>query len=156
MLFMGNWRKNFRKIVEHITKKNFEENKKFIESIPILSKIENAQKILLCSSLYKESFYEGKFIVREGEPAQCLYFVKESEVNCILKGKIVRNLKKGDNFGERSVLINSTRSLDYITKNNCICYSVFSSTLETMLGKNFRTLLYLNFIKSYFTPSNIS
>jgi CRP-like cAMP-binding protein len=149
-------RKNFRKIVEHITKKHFEENKKFIESIPILANIENTQKTLLCSSLYKESFDEGKYIVREGDPAQCIYIVKEGEVNCILKGKIVRTLRKGDNFGERSVLIDSSRSLDCIAKTNCICYSVSSFTLETMLGKNFRTLLYLNFIKSYFTPSNIS
>ena len=148
-------RKNFRKIVEHITKKHFEENKKFIESIPILANIENTQKTLLCSSLYKESFDEGKYIVREGEPAQCLYIVKEGEVNCILKGKIVRTLRKGDNFGERSVLIDSTRSLDCIAKSNCICYSVSSFTLETMLGKNFRTLLYLNFIKSSFTRSKI-
>ena len=148
-------RKNFRKIVEHITKKHFEENKKFIESIPILANIENTQKTLLCSSLYKESFDEGKYIVREGEPAQCLYIVKEGEVNCILKGKIVRTLRKGDNFGERSVLIDSTRSLDCIAKSNCICYSVSSFTLETMLGKNFRTLLYLNFINSSFTRSKI-
>ena len=148
-------RKNFRKIVEHISKKHFEENKKFIESIPILANIENTQKTLLCSSLYKESFDEGKYIVREGEPAQCLYIVKEGEVNCILKGKIVRTLRKGDNFGERSVLIDSTRSLDCIAKSNCICYSVSSFTLETMLGKNFRTLLYLNFIKSSFTRSKI-
>ena len=148
-------RKNFRKIVEHITKKNFEENKKFIESIPILANIENTQKTLLCSSLYKESFDEGKYIVREGDPAQCIYIVKEGEVNCILKGKIVRTLRKGDNFGERSVLIDSSRSLDCIAKTNCICYSVSSFTLETMLGKNFRTLLYLNFIKSSFTRSHI-
>ena len=148
-------RKNFKKIVEYITKKNYEENKQFIESIPILSNIDNTQKSLLCSSLYKESFDEGKYIVREGDPAQCLYIVKEGEVNCILKGKIVRTLRKGDNFGERSVLIDSTRSLDCVAKTKCICYSVSSSTLETMLGKNFRNLLYLNFIKSSFTRSKI-
>jgi CRP-like cAMP-binding protein len=148
-------RKNFKKIVEYITKKNYEENKQFIESIPILSNIDNTQKSLLCSSLYKESFDEGKYIVREGDPAQWLYIVKEGEVNCILKGKIVRTLRKGDNFGERSVLIDSTRSLDCVAKTKCICYSVSSSTLETMLGKNFRNLLYLNFIKSSFTRSKI-
>ena len=52
-------RKNFRKIVDHITKKNFEQSKNFIESIPILANIDHAQKALLCSSLYKESFERG-------------------------------------------------------------------------------------------------
>ncbi len=52
-------RKNFRKIVDYITKKNFEQSKNLIESIPILANIDNAQKALLCSSLYKESLERG-------------------------------------------------------------------------------------------------
>ena len=48
-----------RKIVDYITKKNFEQSKNFIESIPILANIDYAQKALLCSSLYKESFERG-------------------------------------------------------------------------------------------------
>lgn len=146
-------RKNFKKIVDHITKMNFEESKNFVESIPILANIDHAQKAVLCSSLYKESFDEGNYIVKKGEEAHCLYIVKEGEVNCSLNGKIVRTLKKGDNFGERSILVDSTRSLDVIAKTNCVCYSISTNTLKTMLGDNFRTLLYLNFIKSSFTRS---
>ena len=146
-------RKNFKKIVDHITKMNFEESKNFVESIPILANIDHAQKAVLCSSLYKENFEEGHYIVKKGEDAHCLYIVKEGEVNCSLNGKVVRTLKKGDNFGERSILVDSTRSLDVIAKTNCICYSISTNTLKAMLGENFRTLLYLNFIKSSFTKS---
>ena len=148
-------RKNFRKIVDHITKMNYEENKNFIESIPILANIHHTQKIILCSFLYKENFNDGEFIVKKGDQAHCLYIVKEGEVDCSLNGKIVRTLRKGDNFGERSILIDSTRSLDCIAKGNCVCYSVSISTLKNMLGDNFRNSLYLNFIKSAFNKSNI-
>ena len=148
-------RKNFRKIVDHITKKNFEQNKNFIESIPILANIDHAQKALLCSNLYKESFEKGNFIVRKGDPAHCLYIVKEGEVDCSLDGKVVRTLVTGDNFGERSILVDSTRSLDCIAKTDCVCYSVTTSILKSMLGNNFRSLLYLNFIKSSFNRSKI-
>ena len=148
-------RKNFRKIVDHITKKNFEQSKNFIESIPILANIDHAQKALLCSSLYKESFESGQYIVRKGDPAHCLYIVKEGEVDCILDGRVVRTLKTGDNFGERSILVDSTRSLDCIAKSDCVCYSVTTSILKSMLGNNFRSLLYLNFIKSSFNRSQI-
>ena len=148
-------RKNFRKIVDHITKMNYEENKNFIESIPILANIHHTQKIILCSFLYKENFNDGEFIVKKGDQAHCLYIVKEGEVDCSLNGKIVRTLRKGDNFGERSILIDSTRSLDCISKCDCVCYSVSISTLKNMLGDNFRNLLYLNFIKSAFNRSKI-
>ncbi len=148
-------RKNFRKIVDHITKMNYEENKNFIESIPILANIHHTQKIILCSFLYKENFNDGEFIVKKGDQAHCLYIVKEGEVDCSLNGKIVRTLRKGDNFGERSILIDSTRSLDCIAKGNCVCYSVSISTLKNMLGDNFRNSLYLNFIKSAFNKSTI-
>ena len=148
-------RKNFRKIVDHITKMNYEENKNFIESIPILANIHHTQKTILCSFLYKENFQEGDFIVKKGDPAHCLYIVKEGEVDCSLNGKVVRTLRKGDNFGERSILVDSMRSLDCIAKTNCVCYSVSTSTLKSMLGDNFRNLLYLNFIKSAFNRSKI-
>ena len=148
-------RKNFRKIVDHITKMNYEENKNFIESIPILANIHYTQKTILCSFLYKENFQKGHFIVRKGDHANCLYIVKEGEVDCSLNGKVVRTLRKGDNFGERSILIDSMRSLDCIAKTNCVCYSVSTSTLKSMLGDNFRNLLYLNFIKSAFNRSKI-
>lgn len=148
-------RKNFRKIVDHITKMNFEENKNFIESIPILSIIDQCQKTLLCNSLYKETFKEGQLIVKQGELAHCLYIVKEGEVNCTLNNKVVRILKKGNNFGERSVLVDSTRSLDVVAKTNCICYSVSTITLKTMLGDNYRKVLYLNFIKASFSMSKV-
>ena len=63
-------RKNFRKIVEHISKLNFEENKTFIQSIPILAHMDHYQKTLLCVNLIKETFEAGKNIVKAGEPAQ--------------------------------------------------------------------------------------
>ena len=60
-------RRNFRKIIEHITKINYEENLRFIDSIPILSHIEQYQKTILSSSLFKEEFQPNTIIVKKGE-----------------------------------------------------------------------------------------
>jgi hypothetical protein len=57
-------RKLFRKIIEHINKMNFEENKKFIQSIAILDLIEKDQKAILISNLLKEAYDEGDYIVK--------------------------------------------------------------------------------------------
>lgn len=57
-------RRNFRKIVDHINYLNYEENKKFISSIPMLANIENDLKSLLASNLIKEYYEKDKVIVK--------------------------------------------------------------------------------------------
>ena len=146
-------RKNFRKIVDHTTKMNFEENKTFIQSVPILNSIEHYQQAILCVSLIKETFEEGKLIVKEGESADCIYIVKEGEVNIVHDGKVVRTLKRGENFGERSILVQSLRTMDVVAKTNCVCYSISKVTLQNMLGEKYITLLFLNFMKASFITS---
>ena len=148
-------RKNFRKIVEYITKINFEENKTFIQSIPSLANMDHYLQTILCVSLIKEVFNAGKHIVKEGEMSHCIFIIKEGEVDCISKGEIIRTLKKGDNFGERSILVDSTRTMDVVAKTNCVCFSISISTLKNMLGDKFRTFLYLGLIKSSFATSSL-
>lgn len=148
-------RKNFRKIVEYITKINFEENKTFIQSIPILAHIDHYLQTILCVSLIKHEFDAGKYIVKEGEMSNCIYIIKEGEVNCMSKTEVIRTLKKGDNFGERSILVESPRTMDVVAKTKCICFSISIGTLINMLGEKYKTYLYLGFIKSSFATSSL-
>jgi cGMP-dependent protein kinase len=57
-------RRNFRKIVDHINYLNFEENKKFIESVEIFANIANEFKSILASNLIKEYYDKDKYIVK--------------------------------------------------------------------------------------------
>ncbi len=57
-------RRNFRKIVDHINFMNYEENKRFINSIPILANIENDLKSILASNLIKLFYDKDKSIVK--------------------------------------------------------------------------------------------
>lgn len=146
-------RKNFKKIVDHINQLNYEENKQFVHSISILSHIENDQKSILCQNLIKEIYEEGSVIVKEGDDANCLYIIKEGEVNCVFKGKVVVTLRKGDYFGEKAILTDSTRTMDVVAKTKCTCYSISVETLKQMVGEKYRDVLYLNFIKTAFSSS---
>ena len=149
-------RKNFRKIVEHITKINYEENLKFLESVSILSHLEQYQKTILSNNLVKEEFEEGRRIVTKGEFSSCLYIIKSGLVDCIDdNGVIIRTLKEGDNFGERSILSDTKRTLDVVAKTDCVCYSISIATLKSMLGEKYRSFLYLNFMKSAFKKSKL-
>ena len=105
------------------------------------------QKSVLCSNLIKEIYDIGSYIFKKGEKSSCLYIIKEGEVNCSINGKVVRILKKGDHFGEKSILMDSNRSLDCIAKTNCIIYSISIETLKKIIGENYRDILFLNFVK---------
>lgn len=62
-------------------------------------------------------------------------------------------MEKGDHFGERSLLLESTRTMDVISKSKCVCYSISVETLKNMVGEKYRDILYLNFIKMSFSIS---
>ena len=83
-------RKNFKKIVDHINKINFEENKTFIQSIPILSKAEHNLITTLCMSLIKETYKQGTFIFKQGEVPTCISIIKEGQVNIMQGDKLIR------------------------------------------------------------------
>ncbi len=148
-------RNSFRHIVDTSMKENYNENKSFINSVSIFRIMDFYQQSLLCNSLYKEIFLENEIITREGDDANCIYIIKEGEVNCVKNGTVIRTLKEGENFGERSIFVNAKRSLDVIAKSNCICYSISFETLQNILGYNYKDELLKQFIKFSFHTSQI-
>lgn len=144
----------FKQIVDYYTAQVFEENKRFIQSIPMLNILPNEQKCLLYNNLISHTYFEGEYIVKKGEKATCLYIIKRGEANCINdEGVVITVKKQGEFFGERSILIDSTRTLNVTAKTDCICYSVSIETLKIILGDKFRDVLFLNFIKLAFQKS---
>lgn len=91
----------------------------------------------------------------EGDVANCLYIIKDGEVDCTMNGRLIRTLKKGENFGEKSILLESTRTLDVSARINCVLYSISIDTLVNMVGERYKDVLYLNMIKMSFAKSNI-
>jgi cGMP-dependent protein kinase 1 len=146
-------RRNFRKIVDHINSINFKENLKFLNAVSILTHIENEYKSLLAGQLIKEYFEPGDYIVKEGDISSCLFIIKEGEVSCSSKGLKFRTLKKGDNFGERSILLETPRTLDVIAETPCVIYSITVDTLKSMVGDRYKEVLFANFIKYTFQKS---
>jgi CRP-like cAMP-binding protein len=62
-------------------------------------------------------------------------------------------LKKGDYFGEKSILLESLRTMDVVAKTPCICYSISIETFKAMSGDQYKSVLYLNLIKLAFSSS---
>ena len=86
-------------------------------------------------------------LILENETSNCLYIIREGEVDCYSKDTLIRTLKQGDYFGEKSILLGENRSKDVIAKTDCVCYSISTNILAHMIGKNYREILYVNFMK---------
>jgi cGMP-dependent protein kinase len=82
-----------------------------------------------------------------------MYIIKEGEVSCSTNGVEIRVLKKGDHFGEKSLLLECPRTLDVIAKTQCIIYSISIETLNSLFGDKYKDVLLLNFVKMAFALS---
>lgn len=84
-----------------------------------------------------------------------MYIIKDGELNCMDKQKVIRVLKKGDYFGEKSILLETKRSKDIMAKTDCVIYSISAETMKNMIGPKYREILYANFMKMAMTESQV-
>jgi CRP/FNR family transcriptional regulator, cyclic AMP receptor protein len=88
----------------------------------------------------------GELIFEEGEHGSWLYFLIKGEVRIQKKGEIITVLKRrGDLFGEMSVIDNSPRSASIVAINHTICLAIDSSYSKKLDGneKNaFNAIIY--------------
>ena len=146
-------RQVFRKILEFIFTSNYEQNIKFLNGINI--PLDSTIKSIMANNLIQEIYNEGQYIFKEGEFGSCMYIIKEGEVECIKGDKVVRILKKGDNFGQKALLEGDKRSLDVKAKTDCKLYSISSDFFKNQFGENFKEYLYFSFISTAFCNSKI-
>ena len=146
-------RQIFQKILDFIFTLNFEENMKFLNDVNI--PLDDTIKAIMANNLLQQIYKKDQYICREGESGNCMYIIKDGEVECIKGDKVIRILKKGDNFGQKALLEGDKRSLDVKAKTDCIIMSISSEFFKNQFGDNFREQLYLSFISTSFLNSKI-
>lgn len=78
-------RNTFRRAVEEMITKEYEENRKFMEVVRFFHNLTNEQKDAIAAVLIVQKFYKNQIIVTEGDPASSFYIIKEGQVT-VLKG----------------------------------------------------------------------
>lgn len=84
-----------------------------------------------------------------------MYIVKDGELDVKENNKVIRTLKKGDYFGEKSILLENKRSKDVVAKTDVVCYSISTDTLKNMIGAKYKEILFSNFMKMAMTESKV-
>ena len=146
-------RQVFKKILEFIFTSNYEQNMKFLNGINI--PLDSTIKSIMANNLIQEIYDQGKYIFKEGEFGNCMYIIKEGEVECVKGDKVIRVLKQGDNFGQKAILEEGKRSLDVKAKTDCKLYSISSDFFKTQFGENYKEYLYFSFVSTAFILSKV-
>ena len=68
---------SFRSIIFSLNTKKYEENKHFVNSIPVFNSFSSQQKESLLSLIVTHAFNDGQVIVQEGDPGNLLYIIKK-------------------------------------------------------------------------------
>ncbi len=150
-LLWGLRRQVFRKILEYIFTSNYEQNMKFLDGVNM--PLDSTFKSIMANNLIQEIYLKGQYICKQGEFGSCMYIIKDGEVECMKNDKVIRTLKKGDNFGQKALLEGDVRSLDVVARTDCKIYSISAEFFKNQFGDNFREQLYFNFISTSFMIS---
>ena len=89
----------------------------------VLSRVsifKNANELFLNESvrlMKPQIFLPGEYIIRQGEYADCMYFLASGEVSVEVDGKVVAKLGPGSPFGETALIDNQHRNASIISQS---------------------------------------
>src|ERR1700687_2123849 len=66
-----------------------------------------------------EAFGAQQIIFTEGDPGECMYVVKQGEVNVLVRNIIVETIGEGGILGEMALIDKAPRSASAIAKTDC-------------------------------------
>jgi cAMP-dependent protein kinase regulator len=132
-------RSTFKRIV---VKTAFERRKLYenlLENMPLFKTLNGYQRMSIADALYSKSFKKDDVIIKQGDTANCMYFLEEGTVRFYRKQneetKEVKICNKGDYFGELALLTKKPRAATAIANGNDVkCAVLDVDAFERLLG----------------------
>jgi CRP/FNR family transcriptional regulator, cyclic AMP receptor protein len=118
-----------------------EHNKAFLQRVPLLASLSDAQLEALAVGSVRRSFPKGRTIVAEGEPSQSLYILlsgraKVQRSDSEGKEVILAVLGPGECFGEMSLIDEAPRSASVITLESCDFMAINKDSFKALLAQS--------------------
>ena len=97
----------------------------FVDRAPVFRRLTTAQKKSLAAHMHEARFEKDAVIFHLGDLANCIYLIKNGEVEVKVPNRTPVVLKPGDIFGEGSLEPHSTRrgQAKAVTSTNCLVIS---------------------------------
>ena len=148
-------RATFRKTLELLESANYQENKQFIETIPVFETLNANQKEALVHSFSTQYFNPGTKIIKEGDPGELLYIIKEGNVLCTRDEQEIRRMGKGSYFGEQALIYNEMRTATVTAIDNVKAIVISGAKLTKVLGDKLSSIIYQNSMKICIEKNNL-
>ncbi|ORM41242.1 cAMP-dependent protein kinase type I-beta regulatory subunit [Babesia sp. Xinjiang] len=124
----------FRETLKRISLRNYAENREFLDCVTIFEGLSDENKTCITNALLESRFSPGESIVKQGDPGDDLYLIKQGSVDVYINGVRVRTITKGQYFGERAILYGEARSATIQAVDYVICVSISRDILINVLG----------------------
>jgi len=107
----------------------------FLNSMPMLGKLDEGSKQTIAGALKEMEYPEGKNIIDEGDQGDMFYIIRDGEVKCTKGGKEVSvRLKRGNFFGELALLSSQKRAATVTTTKPTTVLCLGRAEFTRMLG----------------------
>ncbi|CAD8075753.1 unnamed protein product [Paramecium primaurelia] len=148
-------RATFRKTIEEITLKEYDENRKFIDQVNFFSFMTSEQRDMIGHALITTKFNPGQNIVNEGDQADSFYVIKTGQVQILKGDKLIRKMGAKDSFGEQALYEKSVRGATVKAETEVRCVALGRENLSKILGDKIQLIIFNNIMRWSFEKSEI-
>lgn len=131
------------------------DRKKLINSIQLLSILNDSYKTMLAISMIEETYPKDTIILHGSREVTSIYFIKEGNVSIMKNNEEAIYLEKGNSFGDKQILIQSKSVSDIKSTSYVSLYSLSVNSMKQIISHTFRDYLFVNFIQYAFESSEI-
>ena len=100
-------------------------NKKYLikklEKIHLFKELDNNDLNIIINYIKKERFTKGQIIINENTIPENFYIILKGSVTITQKGKLIRQIEKGNFFGEKNIINNTQSSMIIKSNSYCTC-----------------------------------
>ncbi|XP_062584787.1 cAMP-dependent protein kinase type II regulatory subunit-like isoform X1 [Saccostrea cucullata] len=141
-------RETFRRIVlkNAYNKRKMYEN--LIDNVPMLKTLDPYEKMNVADALVTKTFEDGEVIIKQGDEADCMYFIEDGEVRVTVKNQDeneegrdpeskeveVKRYTKGGYFGELALVTHKPRAATAYAVGKTKCAVLDVQAFERLLG----------------------
>jgi len=107
-----------------------------LRKIFIFKNISEKKLLSLAKLMKKEKFVENEYIVKENTEGDKFYLINKGTVKILRDNKEIRELEKGNYFGEISLLNKENRTASVLAKTETICYCLSKEDFISIIDGN--------------------
>jgi len=131
-------RDTFRKLVLRNAYQKRKLYESLLRSVPLLTHLEEYERMNVADALATQKFENGQEIIKQGDPANGMYFVESGRVHVIVsqngEEKLVTEIEKGGYFGELALVTHKPRAATICAKDSVSVAFLDVRAFERLLG----------------------